>query len=158
MAVVLCRHAHTQQTGVVTFTFSCGGCLASSVSQEDQTAINNDVICPGLFVKNSCADEYDLVWTDGSIVITATPVPDDGSDSGLETIVVIVLALGVGVAVLLLILVVACVCVPSCSSASPKTKPVAGSTAQVQIMEVGGAATRTRPTTPTSKAESGEEC
>ena len=87
MAIVLCRHAHTQQTGVVIVTFDCDGCSASSVSQEDQTAINNDVICPGLFVKNSCADEYDFVWTDGSIVITATPVPDDGSDSGLETIV-----------------------------------------------------------------------
>jgi len=144
------------ETGVVIVTFDCDGCSASSVSQENQTAINNDVICPGLFVKNSCADEYDFVWTDGSIVITATPVSDDGSDSGLEIIVAIVLAF-VGVAVLLLILVVVCVYVPSCSSASPKTTPVAGSTAQVQMMEVGGAATRTRPTTPTPKAESGEE-
>merc|ERR1740130_1310621 len=126
------------ETGVVIVTFDCDGCSASSVSQENQTAINNDVICPGLFVKNSCADEYDFVWT-------------DGSDSGLEIIVAIVLAF-VGVAVLLLILVVVCVYVPSCSSVSPKTKPVAGSTAQVQMMEVGGAATRTRPTTPTPKA------
>jgi len=131
------------ETGVVTVTFSCDSCSASSVPQDDQTAINNAVICPGLFVKNSCADEYDFVWTDGSIVITVTPIPDDGSDD--KDIIVVIMVVFVGVAVLLLVLVAVCVCNPSCS-ASPKPDPVAqgGSTALYldHPMETGGAVTR----------------
>ena len=61
--------------GTVTITMECGDCDVDSVSEEDQASFNNDVVCKVLPVQesSSCFDQFDIVWTTGSVVITATP-------------------------------------------------------------------------------------
>ena len=60
--------------GTVTITMECGDCDVDSVSLEDQASFNNDVVCKVLPVQegSSCFDQFDIVWTTGSVVITAT--------------------------------------------------------------------------------------
>merc|ERR1740117_1466591 len=45
-------------------------CYASDVQPADQEAYNQDVVCKALPVVESCRAEYDIKWSDGSIVIT----------------------------------------------------------------------------------------
>ena len=60
--------------GTVTFTMDCDDCNVASVSSEDQALFNKAVICKVLPVQegSSCLDQFDFVWTNGSIVITAS--------------------------------------------------------------------------------------
>merc|ERR1740115_12529 len=91
--------------GFPTITISCGNCKASSVSDEMQRQFNDEEVCKGLEVKDrqsSCSSEYDIVWTDGSIIITVTPKSNDTDN----TVIYIAIAIGVLLAIVIIVAVV----------------------------------------------------